>query len=318
MFPSETLHPFSPAFIRLFSRTIRRFNPDVLHVFGLYTAMLALGIRSIRGGRYRIVVTVHRVTEDIRLRPLAKLLGGFLVSRIDFATFLTQFQRDHYASVVRYAPARSEIIPNVVTERAVPEARAAEARRSLLAQMRSDHVAVYAGRIIPSKQLDMFIKTIGEVRGRGFSVAGVIVGDGPEKYRSELHALATRLGLKDAISFAGFSTTPENYMAAADCILFPTQREALPNLIVEAYSLGIPVVVSSIPQLRSIAESGRNALVVTEHTPGAYADALAVLFTNSELRESLSRGARETYLSDFEPGKVARKYAEIYGRLLES
>lgn len=313
--PAADTNPLSPRFLKAFKRAIDDTDPRVVHVMGLYTALLAILLRFGYRYRFKIIVTVRRTTDKIRHRAVGKVLARFISRCIDHTIFLTEYQKEHYARRVKFAPREVTILPNIVAERPVPADERAAARRQLLNETNARRLVVYVGRLVASKRIDMFIEAVAEVRKAGLEVGGVIVGTGSVEHVKALHAVARRCGADSFIHFTGFVNNPELYVAAADCILFPTETEALPNLLIESYALGKPVVTSAIPQLRSLTAPGHNCLVVPRHESAEYAHAVTRLLTDADLYRRISAGARRTYLESYQPDKIARKYCDVYERV---
>ncbi len=87
------------------------------------------------------------------------------------------------------------------------------------------------GRLAKEKGFDLLLKTIALIR-RDFPHASlVIVGRGPEEAR--LRALATELGIADAVSFAGYVDRPWQFYAGADIFVLSSRHEGMPNSFVK-------------------------------------------------------------------------------------
>jgi len=71
---------------------------------------------------------------------------------------------------------------------------------------------------------------------------------------SELTALSNGVGIADRVFYAGQRQDVRRFYASADVMLFPSLREGLPGAVLEALSVGCPVVASSIPPVTEIAE----------------------------------------------------------------
>jgi glycosyltransferase involved in cell wall biosynthesis len=105
---------------------------------------------------------------------------------------------------------------------------------------------VLPGRITRLKGHEDFLQLIATLVAEGRPVHGLIVGGAePRKaaYLDELRELTQRLGLQQAISFTGQRSDLREIMACADIVLSPsTQPEAFGRTVLEALSLGIPVI----------------------------------------------------------------------------
>eukprot|EP01036_Dinobryon_divergens_P045396 gene45396-60648_t len=93
---------------------------------------------------------------------------------------------------------------------------------------------VAGGRFHPRKALDMAVRALARLPGAWLW----LVGDG--SMRAELEQLAVKLNVADRVRFVGWVNDPSNYIAAGDAFLMPSRHEPLGNLLLEAWSLGVP------------------------------------------------------------------------------
>ena len=101
------------------------------------------------------------------------------------------------------------------------------------------------GRLVPMKGFDLLLQAMAEVT-RTIPAAGLtILGEGP--CEASLRALADRLGLADKVHFLGFQSNPYPWMKWADLFVLSSRYEGLPNVMLEALSLGTPVVGMDCP-----------------------------------------------------------------------
>ncbi|WP_258086295.1 glycosyltransferase [Xenorhabdus bovienii] len=71
------------------------------------------------------------------------------------------------------------------------------------------------------------------------------IGDGPSK--NELISLSNELGLKEHITFLGFKENPFPFLIQADCFILASHYEGMPNSLLQAMALNIPVICSDSP-----------------------------------------------------------------------
>lgn len=98
------------------------------------------------------------------------------------------------------------------------------------------------GRLSPEKGIDRLLKALSLIK---IDYTFYIIGDGPEK--NNLQQLAGELNLADKIFFEGQKSHPYENMADADLFLIGSHYEGLPNVLLEAGMLGIPVAGYSAP-----------------------------------------------------------------------
>ena len=79
-----------------------------------------------------------------------------------------------------------------------------------------------------------------------------IIGTGP--LTAELKGLAEELGVSDRVRFLGFKKNVYDYMAHCDALIMPSLHEGLPYTVLEAMSLGLPVIASRVGGLAEVLE----------------------------------------------------------------
>ncbi len=105
-------------------------------------------------------------------------------------------------------------------------------------------VILAVGRLVEQKNFPLLIEAVATVRDTR-RVRLMIIGEGEE--RENLTGLARERGLGDDFSFPGFMDNPFPYMAAADLLALPSSYEGFGLVLVEAMTLGTPVVAADSP-----------------------------------------------------------------------
>ena len=113
---------------------------------------------------------------------------------------------------------------------------------------------VWCGRLSPEKNVDGLLHAWAGFVAQHTNVQLLLLGDGP--LLENLRHLATTLGItsgtdiqdKNAqVVFMGKVADPANYMVAARALLLSSHAEGLPMVVLEALSLGLPVLASDCP-----------------------------------------------------------------------
>lgn len=149
---------------------------------------------------------------------------------------------------------------------------------------------VTVGRLVPWKQVDHLITAVAECDGAGL----VIVGDGPERPR--LEELARAHGLTGRIYFAGRRTKEEtlSLMAACDVFVLNSTYEGFPHVVLEAMSVGLPVVATAVGGTPELVHDEENGLLVAPGANGTLSKTILKLLSSSIERRRLSVGAKRT------------------------
>jgi glycosyltransferase involved in cell wall biosynthesis len=95
----------------------------------------------------------------------------------------------------------------------------------------------------------------------------------------------------------------------ADVVLNNSQKEGLPNALLEAAALGVPMLVRDIPGNAAVVEEGVNGFLYRDAT--AFADRAGLLIADPALRRSLARPSPERYASEKETQVLLEFYRQV-------
>jgi glycosyltransferase involved in cell wall biosynthesis len=143
------------------------------------------------------------------------------------------------------------------------------------------------GRLTPQKGFDVLLEAVRLLTARGVALQVVIGGEGRERQALERQAA----GLP--VRFAGFQDGPAALLSQVDVVCVPSRVEALPLVLVEAVSAGLPAVASDVGDVRLALDEV--AVVVPPEDPAALADGLEQLL--GDLADRLDRGRRGALLA---------------------
>jgi UDP-glucose:(heptosyl)LPS alpha-1,3-glucosyltransferase len=189
------------------------------------------------------------------------------------------------------APERVRVLhPAVDTERfsprLAPAARAAV--RAELALPDETPLLAFVGSDFRRKGLPALLAAL---RLLPSAYALVLGGDRPARLR-RARELAGELGVGGRVHFAGVRPDPERWLAAADCLVFPSRFDAFGNVVLEAMASGLPVVVSRRAGAAEVVIPGRTGAVVDAPEDVAALAAAIRPFLDPVLRAEAGRLAR--------------------------
>lgn len=146
-------------------------------------------------------------------------------------------------------------------------------------------------RLSPEKGIDRIIRALALLK-RPFTYT--VVGDGTE--RTKLESLAESLGLKNRVFFTGSSEQPFNQAPKPDIFLLGSYYEGFPNVVIEAMSLGIPVVAYDCPGgLHEVILEGKNGFIAPGQEPKDMAASIERALSHPFDRQFIANQARERY-----------------------
>jgi len=156
----------------------------------------------------------------------------------------------------------------------------------------ADPVVLFAGRLIPEKQVTLAVAAMAIACGRIDGLRGEFLGDGPE--RAALDAAIVQHGLTGVVSAPGFADadTLDAEMRRALCLLLASRREGYGLVVVEASARGTPsvVVAGEDNAATELIAEGVNGTVAASSDPQALAEAIVrVHEAGLAMRESTVR-----------------------------
>ena len=206
-----------------------------------------------------------------------------------------------------YDAARIHGIPNGVP---VPD-RLWQRRPDWQAQPR----AAFVGRLAPEKGLDVLLQAWAtEVRPERPAARLTLIGDGPE--RSSLETQAERLGVQNAVEFAGRVDDPIARLRDCDLFVLPSREEGMSVALLEAMALGIPLVASAILGNRRLIQDFKHGRLAPADDPRSLGRAILDQWSEFDRAFHMGRAARSRVVQEFSIAAVARTHLDLFRSLV--
>lgn len=178
---------------------------------------------------------------------------------------------------------------------------------------------LFIGRLIKIKGVDFLIKAVNIFKKEGINLNVAIASDGPEKNHLEL--LTKKLNLNDSIHFLGHIKSDELvglYNSTKMTVLPSYDREGLLITMLESSSCGTPVITTTACSMKEFIRNGKNGLLVKPKNTIDLAKAIKLVYDNNNLREWLSKNAREEIVKNWDWEIKIKKVEKVYEKLLSS
>jgi glycosyltransferase involved in cell wall biosynthesis len=294
---------------------LRKLRPDIIHAHEFISpATIALGAHYLFGIPF--VLTPHlsgpqgdvkkmarKFLGNTRLALLRKACSGFIAISSEIDAEL--------ASIDIPASRRNLIGNGVDPRRFVPPGREFKPglRRDLGIPVNAP-VAVYAGRLVPIKQVDMLVSVWPRVRESCPDACLVVAGNGPLEDR--LKEMAS-----DGIQFLGGLEDVRPLLQAADVLVLPSDSEGLPLSILEAMSCGLPCVATRVGGIPEVISDGQNGILIPVRDPDRLVEAILKILLDPTIRESMGKRSRERILENYSLEKIAIQTSTLYQKVLQ-
>jgi glycosyltransferase involved in cell wall biosynthesis len=237
----------------------------------------------------------------LRHRP-AQRLYNWCVRRVDNIQCVSEYTRDTLRAA-GYPEASLLMIPNAVDLRRFAPRPAAARKPGAPVNV------VYVGRIRPVKGVTVLVDAWPKVVP-GNAARLVIAGDGAD--REALARSARESGVGDTVEFLGEVSDVPAVLSRADVYVQPSFQEGLPNAVLEAMAMGLPIVATRVSGNEDVVADGDNGLLVPPGDPDALAAALRRLVADPELAARMGRRSREIVESRFSLAAVMNQLRDAY------
>ena len=202
------------------------------------------------------------------------------------------------------------IIPNAVPFDEIEAAAPIESRE--IASVPFDELVLFAGRMIPIKNLDRLIPALISVLTKRSSTIAVLLGDGP--LAEEVVRTVALAGLTHRLRVLPFSDRLFGWLKRASVFVSVSQFEGNPNTVLEAITCGCPLVVSDISAHREFLDEESAGFVSGQSSDSIAAGILDALENRHAALERAERARKR--IVDRTTVAVARQYMELYGMAL--
>jgi glycosyltransferase involved in cell wall biosynthesis len=262
-------------------------NAKIVHANGLKAAIPCAISAWIKG----IPVLVVHVRDYPKYRYLTK----FVLRQASRTLVASRYAARALGALVPGASSSIEVIPNGVAMPVLPERPAPEIRKEL-GVPGDAFVMTMIAQMAPWKRHDLFLNALALLQGRDEPIHGIIVGDDiwhrNGEYIEQLHSRAKMPDLDGRITFLGSREDIGAILSASDICVLPSSQEPFGRVVVEAWMVGVPVVVSDAGGPAELVEHGHTGLCFRNGDVADLVTCISRLFEDEELRVRLAEDGK--------------------------
>jgi len=188
----------------------------------------------------------------------------------------------------------------------VPDAAAV---RSELGIGPTDPVLAIVAALRPEKNHELFLEVARRVTAPFTKAQFLIVGDGPR--RAPLEQLARELGIADHVHFLGTRADVPRLLSTSDVFALTSHNEANPVSILEAMSVGKPVVATNVGSIREVVTDGRTGYLVRPGDADALTSRVLELLEDPLRCQAMGAAAREAVVAGWSVDAMVRRYERL-------
>ncbi|MFP5378749.1 MAG: glycosyltransferase [Vicinamibacteria bacterium] len=290
---------------------------DAAHAFALFHGFFLTAaypcVLAARRGRPRPVVASIRGSDVMTLleQPLPR---AALLPVLKQATWITSVNHAYLARVAEEVPidGRSSVILSSVSPTASlgPAWTLSDASRGVVGTV---------GEFRKVKDIPLLVRAYARVPApprRALHLAGFF-SDDEEAWWSRV--LIDELGVSGETTLTGAFPHREvgGHLRAMHVYVQASAHEGLPNALLEAASLGVPIVATSVGGMREVIADGESGLLVPHGDPAALASAVGRVLADDALAARLSAGGRRL-AARLSPERERDEWLGLYARMLSA
>jgi glycosyltransferase involved in cell wall biosynthesis len=173
-----------------------------------------------------------------------------------------------------------------------------------------------AGPLEASKGLPYFLGAAQRVLAADVAAEFVIAGAGPEE--ENLRRLTRELGISEHVTFVPNVLDLTTSLSAMDVFCLPSLRQGLGTIMLEAMSLGRPVIATGVDGVYSVVKDNETGLVVPPSNSEQLAQRILELLRDPIRARQIGNNARQMVQRDFSVDRMMRDTVEVYQKVLSS
>ncbi len=286
--------------MRNFYHIFSELRPDVVHLHNptptVYAALAArmAGVSSIVSTRHSLAGPPRRLSVEIKY-AVAAIFCDWIVGICEATT--------NNLKDIHSIPARKI---RRIYNGAAPLKRVAEEQ----CPSKSGFTLVYVGRLEPVKNHALLLSAFHAAHSLMPSLRLWLVGDGSERKRLEYYS--AELGIASQVTFWGQQLDVAPFFSAADAFIMSSKSEGLPISLLQAFSLGVPAIVTNVGGMAEVVQLAGAGLVAPVANPEAMAAAIVHLAGSSAEREHFSANAKTAFYPRFTIETMVGTYMDLY------
>ncbi len=288
---------------------------DVIHAH--YSRDLWMLVPAL--GKFRhlpLVLTKHIGTQKAKKDPLHR----YLYSRVDAVVAISKIIQRNVRKTHPLSPEKVVHIPNAVDVGHFHFSRESREKTRARYGIPSDAMVIgIMGRLIWWKGYREFIEMAGRVHREYPDVWFLAVGDNSrneEKEAQDIRTFAAGFEWHGKFLFTGFQQDVQPFLSAMDLFVYPAYAEAFGMVLIEAMSVGLPVVASGSDAIPEIVRHGRTGRLVTPRDSNALSEAVLDAVRYPAKRNKWGIEGQKWAHATYEAGHIMELHLKLYNDLI--
>lgn len=174
---------------------------------------------------------------------------------------------------------------------------------------KDDLVLIAVGRLVYQKAHEYLIAAMADVITHVSNAKAVICGDG--FLREDLTAQIKINGLERSVKLLGTQYDIAKYLAVADIFVLPSRWEGLPISMLEAMSVGLPVIATRVEGAVEVIQNGVQGILIPVEDKDSLSQAILQLASDPVLRMQMGYSAKQRVYQEYSLDRMCQAYLNL-------
>lgn len=172
---------------------------------------------------------------------------------------------------------------------------------------------LFIGRVMREKGINEYLEVANIITSKYENVEFYVLGP----FEEQEYEIIFQNNLNDRIRYLGVSSDVREEIREADCIVNPSYHEGMSNVLLEAASMGKPLIASNISGCKEIISEGENGFLFDVQSVSSLQEKI-IRFINLDEKSKAYMGeqSRRKVICDFDRNKVLKEYLSIIEKLI--
>ena len=308
--------------IKALSRIRKLHKKEDFQIIHGHSGFSAIGLVSGTAGKLINRPSVHTLYCPVNSNDR---LAKFYLSQADMIIAISENIKKSLERIKIPAPKIRVIPPAIDTVVFNPSTSGKEIREKLEID-KTDKVTLFVGNLTTTKGIDILLEAMKDVIHRFPEVKLLMTSEMPhkdyEKRKQEIEFKIEHFGLRNNVIRFGIIKNMAELMAASDILVAPFLNTYgpidYPLAVLEAMSIGKPVIATNIGGLPEIIKHQRNGMLVEPNNVDELVAAILHILNNKEEAENMGKEGTKMILEKFRSEIVVDKLEEIYEEVISN
>ena len=283
---------------------------DILHTSEFRSSLIAQIVKR-RRPQLRMVATAHGWIANTLRRRVVRLLDKMMFRRFDHVIIVSEATR---SLVPRWwlPDSRATVLRNALVLKSYGSEIVNKPRRPI--DPNGAVTLVNVGRLSPEKGQEMLLNAIHALTPRWPGLRLKFAGIGP--LEQHLRSVARNLGLEQRVEFVGYVKDMPGLYADIDLVVQSSFTEGLPNVILEAAYLRVPIVATAVGGTAEVIAHKESGWLI-QPTLEQLTDGIARFLERPQDFVRMAERAHQGIVQNYSFDVRTEKLTQVYERLLE-